>query len=108
MSKQPVTYCPDVRERAVGMVLEHRGEHSSPWAALASIAGKIGCAAETLRWWVRRAERDQGLRPGLTTEERARMKALERENRERRQAKEILRKASASFAQAELDRRFTP
>ncbi len=77
-------------------------------AAIESIAGKIGCTAETLRNWVRRAERDQGLRPGLTTDERARMKALEREVRELRQANEILRKASAYFAQAELDRRFKP
>lgn len=107
MSK-PVKYSPEVRERAVRMVLEHQGQHSSQWAAIESIAGKIGCTAETLRNWVRRAERDQGLRPGLTTDERARMKALEREVRELRQANEILRKASAYFAQAELDRRFKP
>ena len=90
------------------VVLEHQDGHGSQWAAIESIAGKIGCTAETLRNWVRRAERDQGLRPGLTTDERARMKALEREVRELRQANEILRKASASFAQAELDRRFKP
>ncbi len=108
MSKQTVKYSPEVRERAVRMVLEHQDEHGSQWAAIASIAGKIGCTAETLRLWVRRAERDQGVRPGLTTDERARMKALEREVRELRQANEILRKASAYFAQAELDRRFKP
>ena len=107
MRKSP-KFSPEVQERAVRMVLEHQGEHGSQWAAIASIAGKIGCTAETLRNWVRRAERDQGLRPGLTTDERARMKALEREVRELRQANEILRKASAYFAQAELDRRFKP
>lgn len=85
----------------------HQDGHSSQWAAIESIARKIGCTAETLRHWVRRAERDQGLRPGLTTDERARMKALEREVRELRQAN-VLRKASAYFAQAELDRRFKP
>ncbi|QEO99444.1 transposase [Xanthomonas oryzae pv. oryzicola] len=90
------------------MVLEHQDTHSSQWAGIESIAGKIGCTAQTLRNWVRRAERDQGLRPGLTTDERVRMKALEREVRELRQANEILRKASAYFAQAELDRRFKP
>ena len=103
---KPVKYSPEVRDRAVRMVLEHQDGHGSQWAAIASIAGKIGCTAETLRLWVRRAERDQGKRPGLTTDERARMKALERENRELRQANEILRKASAYFAQAELDRPF--
>ena len=105
---KPVKYSAEVRDRAVRMVLEHQDDHGSQWAAIASIAGKIGCTAETLRLWVRRAERDQGKRPGLTTDERARMKALERENRELRQANEILRKASAYFAQAELDRRFKP
>jgi transposase-like protein len=88
------------------MVLEHQSDHPSQWAAMNSIASKIGCTGETLRKWVRRAERDQGLRDGTTTEERDRLKALERENRELRQANEILRKASAYFAQAELDRPF--
>ena len=90
------------------MVLEHGGDHASQWAAIGSIAAKIGCTAETLRNWVRQAERDQGLRPGPTSDERERIKALERENRELRQANEILRKASAYFAQAELDRRSKP
>jgi transposase-like protein len=102
------SYSPEVRERAVRMVLDHRGEHASQWAAISSIAAKIGCTAETLRLWVRRSERDQGLRAGPTTDDRERIKALERENRELRQANEILRKASAYFAQAELDRRFKP
>ena len=90
------------------MVLERGGDHASQWAAMSSIASKIGCTGETLRKWVRQAERDQGKRPGLTSDERERMKALERENRELRQANEILRKASAYFAQAELDRRSKP
>jgi transposase-like protein len=88
------------------MVLEHQNDYPSQWAAMNSIASKIGCTGETLRKWVRQAERDQGLRGGTTTEERDRLKALERENRELRQANEILRKASAYFAQAELDRPF--
>jgi transposase len=92
----------------VRMVFEHRAEHASQWAAIVSIAAKIGCAAQTLHTWVRQAERDQGLRPGTTTAEHDRLKALEREVRELRQANEILRKASAYFAQAELDRRFKP
>jgi transposase len=95
----------EVRERAVRLVREHESEHASQWAAIQSIAEKIGCSAETLRGWVRQAERNEGRRPGLTTEERQRLKELERENRELRRANEILRKASAYFAQAELDRR---
>jgi len=98
-------FAPEVRERAVRMLLTHQGEHESQWAAIRSIAGKIGCSTEALRHWVRQAERDQGVRPGLSTEERERLRALERENRELRRANEILRKASAFFAQAELDRR---
>ena len=102
---RPGRFSPEVRERAVRMVLEHQEEHASQWAGIVSIAEKIGCSAETLRHWVRQAERDQGRRPGLTTEERQRLKQLERENFELRRANEILRKASAYFAQAELDRR---
>ena len=98
-------YSPEIRERAMRMVFEHQAEYDSQWAALNSIAGKIGCTAETLRKWVRRAERDQGLREGLTTSDRERLKMLERENRELKRANEILRKASAFFAQAELDRK---
>jgi transposase-like protein len=98
----------EVRERAVRMVFEHRAEHTSHWAAISSIAAKIGCTAQTLSNWVRQVERDEGRRPGPTTDERERIKALERENRELRQANEILRKASAYFAQAELDRRWKP
>ena len=102
---RPSRYSPEVRERAVRMVREHQGEHDSQWAAIRSIAEKIGCTSETLRKWVRQAERDRGQRPGLTTEERERLKQQEREIRELRRANEILRKASAYFAQAELDRR---
>ena len=90
------------------MVREHQGDHASQWEAIASIAAKIGCSGETLRKGVRWAERDHGVRPGQTSEERERIKSLEREVRELRQANEILRKASAYFAQAELDRRFKP
>ena len=102
---RPSRFSPEVRDRAVRMVLEHTKEHASQWAAISSIAEKIGCSAETLRNWVRQAERDAGKRPGLTTEEQGRLKQLERENFELRRANEILKKASAYFAQAELDRR---
>jgi transposase len=98
-------FSPEVRERAVRMVVEHAEQHESQWAAIRSIAAKLGCAAETLRSWVRQAERDAGNRPGLTADERQRLKDLERENFELRRANEILEKASAYFAQAELDRR---
>jgi len=95
----------EVRERGVRLVFEEQGSHGSQWAAITSIAAKLGCTAETLRHWVRQAERDSGKRAGLTSSERERLKELERENRELRRANEILRKASAYFAQAELDRR---
>jgi len=98
-------YSPEVRERAVRMVLENEREYDSQWSAIVSIASKIGCTPETLRKWVRQTEVDTGRRGGLTSDERARFKELERENRELRRANEILRKASAFFAQAELDRR---
>jgi transposase len=101
-------FSPEVRERAVRMVFDHQGEYPSQWAAISSVAAKIGCTGETLRHWVRQAERDAGQRAGLASDERARLKALERENRELRQANEILRKASAYFAMAELDRRSKP
>ena len=101
-------YPAELRERAVRLVREHEAEHGSQWAAIRSIAEKVGCSAETLRLWLRRSERDRGERAGLSTDERERLKALERENRELRRANEILRKASAYFAQAELDRRSRP
>ena len=97
-------YSPEVRERAVRMVLEQQKEHSSQWAAIQSIASRLGCTSETLRRWVRQVEQDQGTRAGMTSADRERLKMLERENRELKRANEILRKASAFFAQAELDR----
>jgi transposase len=99
-------YSPEFRERAVRLLFEHRGEYQSEAAALTAIAGKLGCSPDSLRVWVRQAQRDGGERPGQTTADRARIKELERENRELRQANEILKKASAYFAQAELDRPF--
>jgi transposase-like protein len=107
-SKLANRYSEEVRSRAVRMVLEHGADHTSQWAAIGSIAAKIGCTGETLRNWVRQAERDQGLRAGPPSDERERIKLLEREVRELRQANEILRKASAYFAMAELDRRSKP
>lgn len=103
--KTSTRYSPEIRERAVRLVQEAQKDHQSQWAAIQSIAGKIGCTHETLRRWVRQQERDGGLRPGSTSEERDRLKLLERENRELRRANEILRKAAAFFAQAELDRK---
>jgi transposase len=96
--KKQVRYSPEVRERAVRLLYEHQGEYESQWAALESIASKIGCTAETLRKWVRQSETDQGIRAGMSTSDRERLKQLERENRELKQANEILRKASAYFA----------
>jgi transposase len=102
---RPSRFSPEVRDRAVRMVLEHQKDHDSQWATIEAIAPKIGCSAETLRKWVRQAASDHGDRAGLTSTERERMKELEREVRELKRANEILRKASAYFAQAELDRR---
>jgi transposase-like protein len=101
-------FSPEVRARAVRMVLDHVGEHPSRWAAVTSIASKIGCTPQTLHDWVKKVEIDSGQRAGVPTEMAEKLKALERENRELRQANEILRKASAYFAMAELDRRFKP
>ena len=105
MSKTTNKFSPEVRERAVRLVLDNPGRHESRWKAIVSVAAKIGCSANTLNDWVKKAEIDGGKRAGVTTEMTERLKALERENRELRQANEILRKASAYFAQAELDRR---
>jgi transposase len=102
---RPSKYSPELRERAVRLVFDHASDHPSQWAAIRSVAEKIGCPVEVLRRWVRQAERGTGQRPGLTTDERTRLKQLERENVELKRANEILRKASAFFAQAELDRR---
>jgi transposase-like protein len=104
--KKSNKFSPEVRERAVRMVFEHRGEYSSLWATIESIAPKIGCVAQTLHDWVRKHEIDVGMRGGVTSAERDRVKALEREVKELRKANEILKLASAFFAQAELDRRF--
>ena len=104
--KKSNKFSPEVRERAVPLVLEHRGEYPSLWAAVESIAPKIGCVPQTLLEWVKRMEVDTGMRDGVTTSEAQRVKDLERENKELRRANEILKVASAFFAQAELDRRF--
>lgn len=105
MTNKRQRFSPEFRERAVRLVLDHGHDHTSRWAAIRSIAEKMGCSAEALRNWVQRAEVDAGARPGLTTDDRQRLKELERENLELRRANEILRKASAFFAAAELDRR---
>ena len=105
MSKKSNQFSPEVRERAVRMVQQHRGEYPSLWAAIESIAPKIGCVPQTLNEWIKRDEIDNGMRAGVTTTDQQRLKELERENRELRKANEILKLASAFFAQAELDRR---
>lgn len=102
---RPSKYSPEVRERAIRMVFDHAPEHPSQWAAIRSVGDKLGVRTESLRRWVRQAERDSGLRPGLTTSERDELKRLQRENVELKRANEILKKAAAFFAQAELDRR---
>jgi len=107
-TKTPQHYSPEVRERAVRMVSEHQGEYASEWATIQSISAKIGCTSETLRRWIRSSQTVAGSPKGTDANESERIKALEREVRELRQANEILRKASAYFAQAELDRRFKP
>jgi transposase len=103
--RKSIKFSPEVRERAVRMVQEHRGEYPSLWAAIESISAKIGCVPQTLNEWVKRSEIDSGAREGVTSDERDRIKALERENKELRRANEILKLASAFFAQAELDRK---
>ena len=102
---RPSKYSPELRDRAVRMVFDHAHEYPSQWATMRSVADKLGCTTEALRRWVRQSERDRGERPGLTTDERAQLKQLQRENFELKRANEILKKAAAFFAQAELDRR---